>query len=317
MYKIIFLALTLSCALTSPAMASITLPGVPADTDHPGSKVYSHDVERVVVKCNSRDVIGYLPQITSQTNSSISSQTNPISFPAIVFGHGQALNDTHYKATFEHLAKKGIAAIYPTYDTGFFDQNWLRMAEDYVDMSTCFIKKYPQINASQIVFSGHSKGAYVATTAAGLAFEKNKSLVPSSVIVFNTAGVIEPRVRLIDPSVELTVVFSDKDTIVERTLSEKTLKEAGSQKKQLIELKSYGPDDVQGELNADHFWILTAPSFAGGGHESAFHYYSAWKWLIAAALDVQNGGDGTHPLLFGPEALEKGVPGLLDTVESN
>lgn len=298
-----FLIFIASIIFSKTVLANVpSIPTAPIDIEHPGSKNYSYEFEKITIKCDSRTVIGFLPKTTA-------------SVPAVIFGHGQALNESHYLATFEHLAKKGIAVIYPAYDKGFFDQDWLRMGEDFVQQTECFLKKHSTINAKQLIFSGHSKGAYVATTAAGLAFTKNKTILPSSVVVFAPAGVLESTVQKIAPSVELTVIFSDKDTIVSRDISVSTFAKAGSKIKQLIDLKSYTTKETQTALNADHFWPLTKASFAGGGSESAFHYYGSWKWLVGAAWDLQDGGNGTNPFLYGSETIDKGVPGFFDTIE--
>lgn len=282
-----------------------SFPGAPTEPTHPGSKFYSYGVSEKNLKCSGRDVVVFLP------TSLNSSET----FPAVIYGHGQALGVKNYKATLEHLARKGVAAIYPNFDTGFFDQDWIRMGEDYINLSHCAVRQLGVIREDQIVFSGHSKGAYVASVASGLAFKENLSLKPSSVLLFATAGVSESLLRFLDPSVEMTVVFSDADSIVKRELSESSYSAASSLKKQFIFVKSYGAQTGKA-VSADHFWPLTQGSFAGGGPESELHYYGSWKWLVAAALDLsQNNGSGTNKFLFGDQAANKGVLNLTDDIK--
>ena len=292
----IFVALAV---LTLKAQAAPTAPTAP---DHPGSKVYPYGFDRHDIKCMGRAVTVYLPK-----------STNPIEkFPAVVYGHGQALDVSSYAATLEHLAKKGVAAIFPTYDNGFFDQDWTRMGRDYVNVAGCAIDKFnTQVEKTQTVFAGHSKGAYVASIAAGLAAKENMVLRPGAVVLFAAAGFDSASIGGIEPATALTVVFSDKDTVVDRNLSESIYNGARSKYKQFIFVKSYP------SLNADHFWPLTKPSTFGGGNESALHYYGAWKWLVAAALDLKAGGAATNPYLYGAEAGDKGVPGTTDDVRRN
>lgn len=282
-----------------------SFPGSPKESSHPGSKIYGYGVQEKTIKCLNRDVTLFLP--TSETPN----QT----FPAVVYGHGQALALANYKNTFEHLAKKGVAAIYPTYDTGFFDRDWERMGEDFVNQAHCAVTQAGGlIQKDQIVFSGHSKGAYVASIAAGLAFKKNLNLKPSSVVLFAAAGVDESSLRALDPSVEMTVVFSDSDSVVSKDLSDRTFRQAPSLKKQFIFVKSY-PQSSGKAIKADHFWPVTKSSLVGGGPETELHYYGAWKWLVAAGWDVAAGGQGTQEFLYGNLSTDKGVTDLSDDIQ--
>lgn len=52
----------------------------------------------------------------------------------------------------------------------------------------------------------------------------------------------------------------------------------------------------------------------GGGDETALHYFGEWKWLVAAAQDLNDGGTFTKPYLYGDLAGDKGVNGLTDDV---
>ncbi len=282
-----------------------SFPGSPKESTHPGSKIYAYGVQEKTIKCLNRDVTIFLP--TSETPN----QT----FPAVIYGHGQALALVNYKNTFEHLAKKGVAAIYPTYDTGFFDRDWERMAVDYVNQANCAVTQSGGlIKKDQIVFSGHSKGAYVASIAAGLAFKKNLNLKPSSVVLFAAAGVDESSLRSLNPSVEMTVVFSDADSVVSKDLSDRTYRQAPSLKKQFIFVKSY-PESSGKAVKADHFWPVTKSSLVGGGPETELHYYGAWKWLVAAGWDAAAGAPGTQEFLYGNLSADKGLTDFSDDVQ--
>lgn len=284
-----------STAATKPAQ-------VPTDPAHPGSKSYSYSFARRDFTCNSRSMSVFVPTGGSQAEK----------FPAVVYGHGQALGVDNYLATFEHLAKKGVAVIYPTYDTGFFDQDWPRMGRDYATLTACALDRSPEIARDQLVFSGHSKGAYIASIAAGLAVKENIAAQPRSTVLFATASFDASSARHIGTSTSLTVIYSDQDTIVERQLSESIFREAPAAKKQFILVKSY-PSGAK----ADHYWPLTKGTFMGGGNESALHYHGSWKWLAAAALDLKAGGSFKNPYLYGEQAADKGLSGLSDEIQRN
>lgn len=286
-------AAILSLLAGSSAMAA--LPSSPKDSQHPGSQIYQFGSKFLNQTCNQRAVSVFLPE----------GATAAMSVPVVVYGHGQALGLENYRATFEHLAKKGVAVIFPTYDTGFFDQNWSRMGSDFRSLTDCILKQTPVINPDWVVFSGHSKGAYVASIAAGQAFGGN-GVRPKSVVLFEPAGADEATLPQIASSTALTVIFSDADTVVKESLSRTIFERAGSSRKQFIHFKSYTAADG-GDLRADHFWPLTKGSAFGGGEVSAFHYYGAWKWLVAAAQDLQGGARFDNPYLYGPEALDKGA----------
>jgi hypothetical protein len=280
------------------------LPVAPNDPKHPGSKIYSYASEEKKFDCNGREVQVFVPK---------SSNANEV-FPAVIYGHGQALDVANYRGTMEHLAKKGIVAVFPTYDTGFFDQDWIRMGRDYVTVSQCAIAKAGVVvDKDQIVFSGHSKGAYVASVASGLAFKESLSLRPQAVVLFAPAGWNSNTLAYVDPQVSYTIAYSDQDTIVDFDISQNIYQNVKSTRKQLIKFKSY--TETARTLKADHFWPLTKGSFAGGGSESAFHYYGSWRWLVAAALDLKEKTAFSNPHLYGDEAINKGVPGLTDSVQ--
>jgi apolipoprotein D and lipocalin family protein len=302
---------TLQQGCTYPAAAplgnafellNVVLP--PTDPAHPGSPVYeaASGVSQKDLKCGDREVSVFLPTKASKPTGTL---------PAVVFGHGQALGLEHYQATFEHLAKKGVAVIYPTYDTGFFDQDWQRMGRDYLSLTDCAIKATNNVIApNQLVFSGHSKGAYIASIAAGLAPGANAALTPKSLVIFETAGFDASTAKSVASSTDVTLVFSDRDTVVKKSLTDSFYAAAKSQRKQIISLKSYPQGAAKAGITADHFWPMTKSSFAGGGPVGPLHYYGSWKWLTAAALDLE-------PYVFGNQSTDKGLPGLTDDVKRN
>lgn len=287
------LQMTLQNGCQYPVVSPRSL-AAPTDPNHPGSKVYSFGLSRRDLTCQGRAVNVFLPTGGSGK------------VPAVVYGHGQALNLENYQATLEHLAKKGVAAIFPTYDNGFFDQDWPRMGRDYVNLTHCAIQQTGEvIDRTRVVFSGHSKGAYVASIAAGLAEKESLPVRPKGVVLFQTAGFDSSSASHVAPSTSVIVVYSDQDTVVGRNFSDSYYSSVRSEKKQFFLLKSYprGPA-------ADHQWPLTKGGFFGGGGEGPLHYYSGWKWLVASALDL-------NEYLYGAQATDKGLPDLRDDMNKN
>lgn len=93
---------SLSLSLGLSAVAHGQLAG-PVDPAHPGSEIYKRDFTFQDIKCLNRDFAVYLP--------------NPIApgetVPVVVYGHGQALAREVYDLTFKHLARKGVAVVFP------------------------------------------------------------------------------------------------------------------------------------------------------------------------------------------------------------
>jgi acetyl esterase/lipase len=303
----LLLMFTAALILVAPlkAAAQLAPPAPPADVHNPGSQFYDHKFNLVNLECSGREVDVYLPVKNQPTET----------FAAVVYGHGQALGIGSYEETFKHLAGKGIAVIFPAYDTGFFDQNWARMGDDYVRLADCALAQEPDINRTEVIYSGHSKGAYVASIAAGSAVRLKSIGEPRAALLFETAGADEPSLAKMSPALLLTVIFSDRDTTVAKELSDTVFAKSSSLRKQFITVKSY--DQTSPQLAADHFWPLTSSTFFGGTSPCALHYFGSWKWLTAAAFDVMTGGKGTNPYLYGNLTGDKGLPGLQDDVRRN
>ncbi len=294
-------AVVVGCLICFSVMAQ-ELPGSPASAEHPGSKIYAHEVERRDVRCDGRDVVVTYPRdLVAQA------------LPLVIYGHGQALGFEHYEQTLVHLARKGAIAVHPQYDKGFFDQDWVRMGRDFVSLASCAVRKLGLLVAEdQVVFTGHSKGAYVAGVAAGVAVREASKLTANAVVLFQPAGIDPTSWALLPRETKITVVHADQDTIVDRAITEKLYEQAPVEQKQMIILKSYGA-----QLEAKHFWPLTKKSVFGGTGENAFHYYGAWKWLTAAVWDLRDGNRATNPYLYGPQAADKGVVALEDSIQRN
>lgn len=276
----------------APAMAE-GLPTQPTLASHPGSSVYPNQMTYQSQKIAGRSVDVFLPQATNNNK-----------VPVIVFGHGQAIDLSGYKLTFEHLAKKGVAIIFPQYDNGFFDQDWRRMADDFNRLTVETLSKYASIiDADKIVYAGHSKGAYIALMAAGAPKRTNKV---GSVVLFEPAGHDSEYTRGMDNKIPVTVTWADRDDTTKQDLIRDIYSQLPALQKQFIEVKSYVSTSPQ--LPADHFFPLSKSFFFGGKDGiSAFHFYGTWKWLLGAAWDLQEGDRRNNTYLYGAEAETTGT----------
>ena len=282
--------------LFSSHVFSQNLPRQPLDAGHPSSAIYEYQLRIESYEQNGRKVDVYLPV----------SETREIgSFPVVVFGHGQATDVSGYDLTFQHLAKKGIAVVHPMYDGGFFDQKWRRMADDFNALIAGALKKYPQLNPRQLIFAGHSKGAYVALMAAGAPSHLKLDFIAQSLVLFAPAGYDPEYLKNINPQVPVTLVYSDNDKIIKRNILNEIEAGLPTKYKQFVEVTSYSG------LKADHFHVLSKSFFFGGKDgASPFHYFATWKFLVAASLDVQSNSPLNHPHIYGSETLSTGVDGL-------
>ena len=278
------------CFLLIASKPSRSEPTWPTDPEHPGSAVYPFEVESRVLQLMGRRVNAFLPQNVDR----------PV--PVVIFGHGQALDVQHYERTFVHLAGRGIGVLFPMYDTGFFDQNWRRMASDYNQLTRLAIEELSgQLDRNLVIYSGHSKGAYVALMAAGAPDRESVG----SVVLFSPAGHDREYLARLPEDLPLSIIHGDNDRIINRSDLLTIYDRAPSLFKQLIDVASYP------NLSADHFFILTRSSFAGGRTGvSGFHFEGVWKWIIGAVWDLEQGSLKLNTFLFGKEALTSGLEGL-------
>lgn len=272
------------------AQAASPLPARPTAPEHPSSSVYTYNVKVDSFTSQGRKVDLFLPEGIPAGQK----------VPVILYGHGQAIGVDGYNSTLEHLARKGIAVVFPQFDTGFFDQDWRRMAADFESLSQAALAKYPQLDANALIYSGHSKGAYISLMAAGLS---NKA---KAILLFSPAGYDAQYLAQLDPMIPLTIVWGDRDNIIKRSAVDEIYNRAPSRYKQFIEVKSYSTTEP--DLPADHFFMLNKSFFFGGRNGlSPLHYFGAWPWMIGAALDVQNGSRLDNPYLYGALASDTGL----------
>lgn len=276
--------------------AAESWPMQPVDANQPGSSAYKNDFFHETLNLNGRTVELFAPKGFQSTNKKLT---------VVIFGHGQVVPITSYQQTFEHLSRKNIAVIFPQFDNGFFDQDWRRMASDYVDLTNEVFKKYPNsFDTEHVIFAGHSKGAYVALVAAGLP-KRSQMLQPAAVVLFSPAGFDAEYIKNVNSKIPITLTWSDQDTIIKESLIQDIYNKLPSEKKQLITVNSY--TNTKPELKADHFFVLTKKfSFGGRDGVTPLHYFGSWKWLVGAAWDLEQGQQITNEFIYGAQTSSTG-----------
>lgn len=263
--------------------------------DHPGSQIYPFQFQHKKFRISGRDVDVFLP---SGANLNLIKT-------AVVFGHGQAIGLAGYEQTLIHLARKGIPVIFPQYDKNFMDRDWFGMARAFNEISLLVLARIrPEFEIENLVYSGHSKGAYVALTAASLLSPKKVG----AIVLFQPAGVQKTSLEKLSPEIPLSIFVSEKDRVVKKDIPDSIYNLAPSQKKQLIQINSYINEP---RLVADHFIILSK-SYVFGGKKgtSLYHHFGIWKWLIGAVQDLESGGQINNQYLYGSDALTTGLTGF-------
>lgn len=283
--------------------ASEELPKPPENVEHPGSTYYPYELFKQRVNIDGRPVDFYAP----------ANQTQNTKAPVIIFGHGQAMDSSYYELLFEHLAKKGFAVISPEYSKNFFDMDWKRMGADYANLSLKAMAQFSNyVDATKVIFSGHSKGGYVALMAAGIPQNEMK-LAPSAVLVFAPAGYDAARIKNLSYEMPVTIVYGESDTVIKPDLIQKIYSSLPSKYKQLITVRDYATSPA---LEADHYFVQTKKFLTGGRDGlSPFHYYGAAKWLVGTAQDLSAKTPITNPYVYGDETSSKGLNGLTDKVD--
>lgn len=284
--------------LTSVTFAASKWPSAPTEVSHPGSQQYPYSLLKEKKSVAGREVVYYGPAEAKNQSKKI---------PMVVFGHGQAIGPEGYEATFVHLARKGVAACYVQYDTGFFDQNWHRMADDFNRLAQdCATRHQEVVDPRWVVYAGHSKGAYVALMALGT------TQLARSAVFFSPAGIDEELLQKINPTIPVTLIWGEADTVIKKDLISEIFQKLPVQKKQFLLVKNY-PADL--DLTAEHFFTLNKKYFFGGRDGlTPYHYHGSWKWLMGAALDLQDGDRLTNSYLYGDEALTSGASGTQHSV---
>src|SRR4051812_42560285 len=182
--KAIISIVVLAVASASSAFAGpellVPMPTQPTDPAHPGSLVEPYQYSIVSVSGGTL----FLPKATRGEK-----------FPVVAFGHGHLVPMFAYDKTISHLAGKGIAVIYPEYsgnskdDLTKDDDTFDRYGQAYAQIVDQAVKQYAQyVDASRVIYAGHSNGARTALIAAAVASSTRGMVIPRSVILFETAG---------------------------------------------------------------------------------------------------------------------------------
>jgi hypothetical protein len=279
------ICLFLSCLVILSLRAE--LPIWPTTPDHPSSQNYRYSFSKETYQVERRDIVVFKPIAIDDSN-----QKN---FPVLVYGHGQALGLDAYEKTFIHLAQKGIGVIFPQYDKGFFDQDWKRMGRDYVNLTADALKRFSSFDPNEVVFSGHSKGAYIALMAAGT---PNALIKPKSLLLFTPAGYDEDYLTSMDPLIKVSAIWPQGDRVI------KIVDKSPADFKQFIEVGSYS------DFNPGHFFTLHKRKIFGGRDGvNAFHFFGVWPWAFGAAK--KEGSD----YLYGDLARDMGVSNNAHLIE--
>lgn len=284
-------------SFSSNLMAGLEgLPARPTDPNHPGSADYRYAATtRTTLQIQGRSVDVVRP-----------TEAEP-GLPVIVFGHGQAMGLDPYVKLFDHVVRKGAVVIFPQFDTGFFDRDFRRMARDFSVLAAEAIRQLgPAVDPSAVVFSGHSKGAYVALNALGLP-EALRALTPKQATLISVAGSDATLLRQVPRGIPVTLMIGDRDTITPLKLTEEAFAGLSAQPKQRIIVKSY--DSTSPTIEADHFHLITGTFLNQRKSEGPLHWYGFWKWLAASVEDVRSGSRAQNPYLWGDAALETGLAG--------
>ena len=274
------------------------LPIRPTEPNHPSSAIYTYGFKREKIVFQGREMFLYLP-ISEVKDSNLK-------FPLLVFGHGQAIGHEGYELTFEHLARKGTAVLFSKYDKNFFDRNWQRMASDFNRQTGHVLKIFSHLlDPESVIYTGHSKGAYVGLVALGEQTLKQMNFKVRAAVFFSPAGFDEKNIEQINSTIPISIIWPEKDQIIKSTLVYEIFNRLPNIHKQFILVKSY--DD----LEIDHFFPLSKSYIFGGQNGLyAYHYYGVWKWLLGAVDDVTQGGQLNNRYLYGDLASSTGVDNL-------
>ena len=264
-------------------MNCFALPSAPTDISHPGfvPTISRGGLEVKKVNYGGRDSFLYLP-------------TNKTNLPLIVFGHGQALDESNYLELYKALVAQGFAVFHPQYDKGFFDQDWHRMGQDYAGYTIRLLKDYGnRINDEKVLFLGHSKGGYIGIMALSWLGLSKSAWWPKASLFFSPAGYEKEAVSFIEQNQSISIVWPLSDRIIKKDLIKEIYGALPVKRKQVIQIKSYR------ERDAGHFFVLTKRTIFGGHNGvGPYHYYGVLPWVHGAVND--------NDYLYGDEALESG-----------
>jgi pimeloyl-ACP methyl ester carboxylesterase len=285
---------------------AIPLPARPRDPAHPSSAFYPYSVESTSVSFENRQITIYFPKAKPGLPPPVGK------FPVVVFGHGHWVPLLAYEDTFIHLAGKGIATIFVSYDTSPWDEDYERMARDYVRQVDFVLRKYAlSLDNQKVIFSGHSNGSFVALMAAGLPAQE-QIFVPQSLVLFAVADAKPAYLARVNPRTVVSIIVGEDDVELAE-LAPKIYAGLSVSRKQLILAKSYHMTDPP--VSADHGFVRTLD---WTGHRlTPLHYFGSWKYLVGAAQDLLAGGPVKNPYVYGNQTASTGLPGFLFDIKKN
>lgn len=290
------------------ASALVDLPAAPTATNHPGSKIYPYSYLQKNLVCSGRTVINFVP-VSNNPNET---------FPVLIFAQDHHLSLSHYRASLEHAAKKGVIVVFANYDEGYFDSDWQRMGRDLIGLADCAIRSLaPRPDRQAVVYAGHAKGAYVASIAAGIAAREFYPVRAKSILLFDPKGFDFNSWPYIDADVPTNIVMSDRSSSKSVKIARTLYNYSRSERKQLVTLKSYL--NTTQKLKATNNWLLTKSEYLGLHSENALHYYGFWKWIVSVSRDLKSGPEDlkASAYIYGAGAIDKGIPGFYDQIQKN
>ncbi|MEM7646412.1 MAG: hypothetical protein AAF203_05845 [Pseudomonadota bacterium] len=295
------LSLWLIFFLIVPANAQVPQP---LEDDHPGSATYQFESQRKRIMVDGRRVELFYPIAPKSYRA-----------PVYIYGHGYGAPTRVYQDTFEHLAQKGVAIVYPQYEIDDNDFIYRRMAADFNKLAEAGLRELGSLaDRKNIHYAGHSLGGQVALMALG-APNLLKSQKPQSVLLFAPYGFDSSYLNKMDPTIPLSLFWGEKDDTSTEMTQNSIYRLSPAKHKQLITLKDYPTQPI---IAADHLFPLTNSGFFGGPEiPTAFHYHGVWKWMLGAVYDVQEGNQKTNIYLYGDEVITSGLKGFKHKVKRN
>lgn len=289
MNKLLFVLLVISLKL----FAAFTI-APPSEVDHPGSLFYKYDDYTVHnYFYNGRKSVLYLPKGTSLQNK----------LTLIVFGHGYGAIRYTYSTMLKHIAKKGFAILFISYDKNILDADYKRMAVDYKTITVNVLKKYEHyLDSNKVVYSGHSNGALVATMAAGL-IEPFINFSPKQLTVFGIPLLKIEFLNRLSQNLVCNFITGESDESTPPSNAQYAYNNATCLKKQFIIISSYF--NLSKPIIADHGSFRTMGW--RGSQVGPLHWYSYWKYILGSAIDTSEGSKAENKWLYRIEAEDTGA----------
>jgi len=89
-----------------------------------------------------------------------------------------------------------------------------RMGGDFASLTASALNKFPVLDRKAVVYTGHSKGGFVAGVAAGL----EPAPAPGAIVLIQPAGQLESSWSQLPKLAPLTLIYSDADDFIDQEL---------------------------------------------------------------------------------------------------